>query len=269
MKWFFGLNEQSTVFEDYSKMLKVAVKTAQKFTSLEPHFLYDGEENSLTDWLQKQNVIIIKRRSFLYDKLAEIADKRNKTDYLTIGAGAFLRTEIPQLSVEMNFQDDFVLYTDLDVMFQHEVVSGLQKFSPKFFAVAPEFSKDNYKEMNSGVMLMNLKNLREIDEKFRAFMIKNIETLVDSAWDQGAYKRYFKTIFGGFKWDKLPVEFNWKPYWGKNDSAKIIHFHGPKPTQRSILFSDRMPADLGVLLPLANADYKDFCASWDDFFAQI
>ena len=25
--------------------------------------------------------------------------------------------------------------------------------------------------------------------------------------------------------------FNWKAYWGENSSAKLIHFHGPKPKQ--------------------------------------
>ena len=29
--------------------------------------------------------------------------------------------------------------------------------------------------------------------------------------------------------NKLPLEYNWKPYWGINNEAKIIHFHGIKP----------------------------------------
>ena len=28
----------------------------------------------------------------------------------------------------------------------------------------------------------------------------------------------------------LPIEYNWKPYWGINDKAKLIHFHGMKPS---------------------------------------
>ena len=27
----------------------------------------------------------------------------------------------------------------------------------------------------------------------------------------------------------LPIEYNWKPYWGINGNAKLIHFHGMKP----------------------------------------
>lgn len=264
MKWFFGLNEQSSVFEDYSKMLKVAVKTAQKFTSLEPHFLYDGEENSLTKWLTERNVRIIKRRSFLYSQLAEIAEKRNDRNYLTIGSGAFLRTEIPQVSLEENFDDEYVLYTDIDVMFQKDVTE-LEKLRPKYFAVAPEFDRRKYKEMNSGVMLMNLKNLREVDEKFRRFMSDEIEMLVNNTWDQTAYRVYFKTFYGGYKWSKLPIEFNWKTYWGKNDSAPIIHFHGPKPTQRDLLFSDKCPKEIEVLRPLADENYQYYCDEWNKY----
>ncbi|MBJ3763921.1 hypothetical protein ILP92_14305 [Maribius pontilimi] len=26
----------------------------------------------------------------------------------------------------------------------------------------------------------------------------------------------------------LPLENNWKPYWGTDPDARIIHFHGPK-----------------------------------------
>lgn len=59
MKWFFALNEQGNQFESYARMVKVVVYTAQKFTSLEPYFLYDGEPNFLREWLEKRNVGII------------------------------------------------------------------------------------------------------------------------------------------------------------------------------------------------------------------
>ena len=29
-------------------------------------------------------------------------------------------------------------------------------------------------------------------------------------------------------WDRLPVVYNWKPYWGYNEGIKILHFHGLK-----------------------------------------
>ena len=41
----------------------------------------------------------------------------------------------------------------------------------------------------------------------------------------------------GPRWDRLRPELNWKPYWGENADAKIIHFHGPKPFQRDYIES--------------------------------
>ena len=269
MKLFFGLNEEGSEFANYAKMLQVAVYTAQKFTSLEPHVLYDGAENWLTEWLKRKNVRVINCRSFLYPQLEQIAVRKNDRNYLGIGAGAFLRTEIPRLSIELGITDKFVLYTDLDVMFLGEVVDSLSQMSPKYFAVAPESFVTDYKHINTGVMLMNLGNLRRQDEKFRAFMLANIEMLTANFWDQTAYKSFYKRRFYGYKWNVLPNEFNWKPYWGANLQAKIIHFHGPKPTQRELLSEPSETAEhLKPLLRFVTADYQNYSEKWQEFYAQ-
>ena len=57
-------------------MLMVAVHTAQKFTSLVPHLLYDGGENDFTTWLRKRDVRIIPHRSFFRDALGISAGKK-------------------------------------------------------------------------------------------------------------------------------------------------------------------------------------------------
>ena len=268
MKWFFALNEKSALFDEYSRMLKVAVHTALKFTNLQPHFLYDGEENSLTDWLRDRGTEIIKCRSFLYDRLQELAEQRNQENILTIGSGAFLRTEIPSLMAELGFSDKFVLYTDVDVMFLSPV-PGFESMSPKFFAVAPESDILRYKAMNSGVMLMNLENLRAQDDKFRSFISDNLGLLVDQAWDQGAYKLYYQSRIWGYRWNKLPREYNWKPYWPANENAKIIHFHGPKPYHRKMLTSGDPPPDLATILHLFKGEFTALAARWDEFAAEI
>lgn len=268
MKWFFALNENGTQFENYSKMLKVAVHTAQKFTSLAPHFLYDGEENHLTEWLRKRNVCIIKRRTFLYERLQQLAERDNKPDYYRIGSGAFLRTEIPRIAEERSFKDKFVLYTDLDVMFLAEVVGFFEKLTPRYFAVAPEISVTDYHKMNTGVMLMNLKHLQADDARFRRFMSRKIEDLIGDAWDQTAYKNFYKGRFFGFKWDKLPPEYNWKPYWGDYSNAKIIHFHGPKPFQKELLIPENKSEAVAPLLPLTRGKYFELAEMWEEFYAE-
>ncbi len=264
MKWFFALNEKGNEFNNYAKMLKVAVYTAQKFTSLNPYFLYDGEENDLTDWLRARNVEIIRCRSFLYDELQKIADARRDQNFLAIGAGAFLRTEIPRITEELKINDKYVLYTDVDVMFLSEV-EYLKNMRPKYFAVAPEYHIKSYRRMNTGVMIMNLKNLRDNDAEFRRFMSKKIKKLVNKRWDQGAYQMFYKKLFG-YKWDKLPIEYNWKTYWKENSQAKIIHFHGPKPYMKEILSSPNPPEHLKPLLVFITPNYAKLSRLWNEFY---
>ena len=54
MEWYFALTEDSTAFRQYAEMIMVAVHTARKVTSLEPHCIYDGKENEFTAWLTKR-----------------------------------------------------------------------------------------------------------------------------------------------------------------------------------------------------------------------
>lgn len=267
MKWFLALKE-GHAFENYSKLVQVAIYTAQKYTSLSPFFIYDGHDNFLTDWLKTRNVPIIYRRSFIYDELKRMSERKNDTNILSIGSGAFLRTEIPQICVEQNIRDEFVLYTDVDIMFRRDVTDSLEKLAPEYFAVAPEFDKTDYKQMNSGVMLMNVKKLRSEDENFRKFIVKNLESFVANAWDQTAYINYYKGRFFGFKWDKLAPELNWKSYWGNYDTAEIIHFHGPKPFYRPFFDGDKTPEELITLLPLLTAEYVELCRIWDDYYTK-
>src|SRR5437773_2273196 len=121
MKWFIALNHAGQRFGDYADLAKVAVHSAQRFTSMEPYCLYDGPDCDLTDWFQRRNVTILRRRFFLYDRLADVARRRNDPNVLAIGGGAFLRTELPAIAAEAGISDEFVLYTDVDVMFLAEV----------------------------------------------------------------------------------------------------------------------------------------------------
>jgi hypothetical protein len=262
MKWFFALNELCPTFTHYANMIKVAVYTAIKHTSLVPHFLYDGVDNPLTEWLQKRNVPILSYRTPLFERLRELSQRRQDPQILAIGAGAFLRMELPWIAHELNIDDTYVLYTDCDVMFMKEVTVDLREISCRYFAVAPEFDPKDYQQMNTGVMLMNLKNLIAIDESFKKFVALNLEKF--PCWDQSAYQWFYrgprKKFFHPYGWDRLPIELNWKPYWGDYSSAKIVHFHGPKPFQRELVKSAGSPK---VLQELAMGSYEELCALWD------
>ena len=64
-----------------------------------------------------------------------------------------------------------------------------------------------------------------------AFLCDNFAHI--SGFDQEAYRAFYKGA-----WDTLPLDLNWKPYWGINEAAQIIHFHGPKPAALRKLFAD-------------------------------
>jgi hypothetical protein len=265
MKWFFALNEYGNEFEEYCKLLKVAVCSAQENTSLEPVFLYDGQSNHLTSWIDARGIRIIHCRSMMYEKLEAFSRSQSNNDFLSIGGGAFLRTEIPKITLDHSMPDKFVLYTDLDVMFLSDVVQDFSLLHPKYFAVAPESKITNYKKMNSGVMIMNLSSLRKVDKQFRRYLLENADDLFIRSWDQTAYQIFFRGLFGTFKWNKLSPVYNWKPYWGQNDSAKIIHFHGPKPYQKTLLDRKETAAHLLPLLKYRGSSYDYFCSIWEDF----
>lgn len=283
MKWFFAINQACTAFPDYADLIKVAVLTARRHTSLKPYCLYDGEDCVLTEWLHAHAVEIIPCRSRFYPRLSELARERGESDVLNIGAGAFLRLEIPKIARQQGFDDDFVLYTDCDVMFLREVVPALAEMSPRFFSVAPETQPKNYVDINTGVMLINLKRMIMDDAAFTAFTERYLDlfTTFGYVYDQSAYYFFYRPFsrwlfqhgvsplwtgrlgyrlrwFNRPFWGHLPLAFNWKPYWGRSETAAIIHFHGPKP----YLTPEQLQNSPQILQSLAKGEYLALSEQW-------
>jgi hypothetical protein len=232
MQWYFALTEDSTAFRQYAEMVMVAVHTAKKVTSLEPHCLYDGGENEFTAWLKKRGVRIIRHRSFVREALEELGRRRENPHMAAALSGAFSRIELPEI-VEAS---ERILYTDCDVMFLDEVVPELAANACRYFAVAPEADRNDYVNMNTGVMLMNTQRLRESLPQFREYVSENLAALEAESWDEAAYRWFYRDEHGPL-WDRLRPELNWKPFWGENAQAKIVHFNGPKPYQREYIDS--------------------------------
>ncbi len=235
MEWYFALTEDSTAFRQYAEMVMVAVHTARKATSLVPHCIYDGGENDFTAWLRNRGVQIIPHRSFVREALEELGREKQNPHLAAALSGAFSRIELPEI-VERAGGSDRVLYTDCDVMFLDDVVPELEANPCRYFAVAPESVRDDYVNMNTGVMLMNTGRLRESLSAFRDYVSENLAALEAESWDEAAYRWYYRDENGPL-WDRLRPELNWKPYWGESANAKIIHFHGPKPFQRGYIES--------------------------------
>jgi hypothetical protein len=258
MKWFFALNEGSPNFDKYADLIKVAVVTARRRTSLKPYFLYDGAPNPLTAWLDSKGVTVVPRRWRLLDRFREVARESGSTDLITFDGGIFLRTEIPGYCAEQGWDDEEVLYTDCDVMFTGDPGPLLPDLRGFFLGLGPESDMAKPDEINSGVMLMRLPAFRRMDEAFQRFIELNLAECARST-DQFAYREFFR-----HGWKPLPAELNWKPYWGENRHACIVHFHGPKPFLRPVIEAG---GGLPVHRALARGAYTEYCRIWEHALA--
>ncbi len=262
MQWFLALAETSPAFPQYADMARVAVHTALQYTSLRPHFLYDGGENDLTRWLRERDVPIIPCQTYLIRELTKVRCAQHEEKIREALRGILLRLELPRLGSELPL-DDRVFYTDADVFFLGEVTDELAAINCQYFAVAPEFDRANYREMNTGAMWMNLPELRKVDSDFRQYVRDHLSRLQSVAWDQGAYREFFSQADGGWKWDSLRPELNWKPYWGDYSNARIIHFHGPKPFQQPYIDSH-----FPELSHLNGGCFSEICDLWKELLEE-
>ena len=250
MRWFFALNEASATFWDYANLVQVAVHSARQRTSLQPVCLYDGTDNPLTAWLERAGVQIIRRRTFLHRWVTELAP---------IPRGAYLRLEIPAVCREQGWTDTHALYTDCDVIFLRDPAPTLAALRPTFFAAAPETDPQNYAQFNSGVMWIHLPALAAEHDALLATIQAHLAEAIAPPYDQAALQRHFAG-----RTDRLPLELNWKPYWGDSPDACILHFHGPKPSQKYHVLNHRVPDYVQRLVTPA---YFDACRLWDDLLA--
>ncbi|RVU16121.1 glycosyltransferase [Methylobacterium oryzihabitans] len=230
-KWYFATNAHG--LQKYWEQLQVSVLSARRHTNLEPYCLLDkdGQFSEIEDRIQSlknHGVNIIHHQSSIYP----IVKNHFKMDQ-DIYSGHWLRLDIPNIEAE----DDFILYTDIDVMFRGPIAEAME---PSYIACAPEHRRDDFTYFNSGVMIMNTRNLRSTWGQLRQTVIDRLNEMQPHD-DQGALNVCYRD-----RYDRLPNEWNWKPYWGPNQEAVITHFHGPKPFQiRDILtgIPEKRPID--------------------------
>ncbi len=225
-KWFFAYN--GSYSDVYDIHIRVMVRSALANTSIDPHFLYCGPQNdSRLGFLRSHGVKVIHHTPSILPAL-ERTKARVPHYPLHIASGAFMRIDVPLVCRDLGYDDDVVLYTDCDVVFNRDIPRDPSKafLRPTFFSAAPQHSQTDLTDMNSGVMIMNVKNLLHDHSSFAHSITSGDRLhpeLVTQGFDQGAYRTYYAS-----RWDHLPLEYNWKPYWGINDDAVIVHFHGVK-----------------------------------------
>ena len=245
LKWVFTVNaEASDVFVDATR---VAVTSALRNTRLVPVCLHLGPFGRLAHWLQRQpDVRVVQQAApswmaFVTTAAQTATSHRGaSTNYLDphMMAATFARFDV--LALEL--VDEYVLYADVDVLFLAHV--SLADFAPlpAYYAVGTEFEDepmpfstkgDAFAFGNAGVMLLHVSAMRRTHFEFLnwTFRAEHVAKALDfgryGPLDQGALNAFYQ---GRFDVHKAP-SFNWKPYWGYNDRAKIVHFHGPKPEE--------------------------------------
>lgn len=229
--WYFCLSQgtKNRHNHDWLTMAKVAVRSCKKYTTLQPNLLYTGTQDDVTEALEREGVNVIYHTSSLQNELYR-KYKNNEIVY-NIALGAFLRFEIPVIT-----GDHYALYADTDIIFNSGLSFNSELNKINNFLAAPQMSQDDYdNDMNSGVLLMNLEHMRSIYFELIDFAKTEIKNNAGDILDQDILRLFFPRN----KRSDLPAIYNWKPYWGFNLEAAIIHFHGPKPMHiKKILFSD-------------------------------
>lgn len=249
-KWYFAVSESSLGrnMHDWQTLILAAVTSCLVRTDLKPTLIYDGKRTSFIDLLESLGVTIIFHRVSIYPELARASLRR--PGYLPIASGAFLRIDIPEIETS----DEFVLYTDCDVVFRRQPSFSFSP--PALFAAAPETNKSNYEEdMNSGVLVLNVPEMKKSLPAFRESIVANLE----NGWP-GADQAHFRHFYRGL-WGHLPLRMNWKPYWtNPSDGVEIEHWHGPKPLaylRQSLHPSKEFPAIWRSLLEKNPSGYAD------------
>ena len=254
MKWFFALNDGAPHFAAYADMVKVAVASARRHTRLEPVFLFDGEANGLTAWCSRNGVTVVSCRWRLLEEYRQVARETGRTKLMDYAAGIFLRLEVPRICAERGWAGEPVLYTDCDIMFTGDPEPLFPDLGGRFLAVAPEEDPNDTEAINSGVMLMHVAAMLGMEEAFGDFVRRNLAECAELT-DQFAYRAFYRR-----GWELLPLALNWKPYWGENPDARIVHFHGPKPFLReAIARGEAAP----VQREMARGAFGHYCAVWD------
>jgi lipopolysaccharide biosynthesis glycosyltransferase len=235
MYWFACLRTHEHS-ENFEKMYMVSLATARDTNPyIKPILLLHGFKTPILQKCEALGAQIIPHKSIL-----ELGIKSHYPN-ANVALGTFLRLEIPKVIKSMGIDDEFVLYTDCDVMFLGDV-SNIINYCGDYFAVARE-SRDCV-GMNAGVMVLRWRRLLLDFDTFMSFIRNNWHRVLRGPFDQQAL-----SLFYGDRCSALPDIYNWRPYWGFDSDVRVLHFHGPKP----------LGVVSGQLTSLASGAFDKYC----------
>ena len=255
IKWVFTLPRKIEQNDLVYNMTMVAVKSAAAKTGLIP-VCVTAEDPSSTVLVKLVSMgvrVIYHRPEWLGIAERNLEQKNVREAQLDAMMAQWLRIDIPVLGL----LDEFVLYTDIDVLFTGDIfwkdLLGKNHLSlrgslvrnmfgkgffdeyaatgrvgvPKFLGVAERWgstvpASKNEDGLDCGVMLMNLRSLRESHERFRQFVLrKQWKQLLKLADMHGSDP----CVYAGFyQISNLPGRLVWKPQ--GMQLASLTHFEG-------------------------------------------
>jgi len=233
--WVFAVRGKNKM---YDEMMKVAVQSALQETSLLPYVMVHPDEAKYdrVTWLRSKGVQVCVHRPKWEPRLLEIlhhsTDSARKASHLysvpEMVLGTFFRLDIAVLPELLQFEH--VLYTDTDVLFNNDItdMQGEGLTLPSTIQLAIE--TPNLAVLNAGVFFASMRFLRKTHSGLIQALLssESIDYGSYGPGDQGLLNMYYekelKTV--GLLSEKL---FNAKAYSATNQ-ARIVHFHGPKPS---------------------------------------
>ncbi len=212
-RWYFCMSPEATY--ELADQIKASVLSAKRNTALEPVCIHSGLAPDMRDFLLSQGVELHEMFVPFVDEMErEIAPVEgfNKT----ICRGTYLKTFISLFE----HRDEYVLYADIDTIFLKPINVPDHI---RFLAASCEYDRYNWAYFNTGVMVLNVAAMRSMHQEIMSTIHQRMRTKIWASYEQGDYNSFF-----WMRWNHLQPEANWKPYWGRNDEAEVVHFHGPK-----------------------------------------
>lgn len=251
-RWYFTTSLDGCT--SLGDLMKACVVSARRNTELQPVCIHAGLTPDMRDFLQAHEVEMVERHVPFIDRQGDALfgfEGWNRN----VASGTYLRTLVPV--VEEN--EEYVLYTDVDTFFLRHPT--LPEKLPRFLAAAPEHDPSNWSYFNAGVMIMNVPNMRAVHADFEAFIEARIRNRIFCAYEQGDLNGFYWMRWGG-----LRLEHNWKPYWGVNPDAEIVHFHGAKPWEAEAYLTTGQSQDWVRQMVTRNPEgYEYFIAKYKEY----
>ncbi len=225
------MSDDISAKDEYYYMLKCTLDSAVKNTSLELHCLYDFRKkkcDSITDdkiyKLLLEYGVDIHAASIDFEEPLFLTYTDEYLKKISVTKSSMYSRFLRFMIADIEKDDEYILYADTDVIFLKDITLDSFESLPDTVGVCPEFSNSySYDYFNAGVMLVNLESYREAKKKL-VEMLSGKQLAKIECCDQGYLNSIYENNFL-----RLDNKFNWKPYWGINDDAVILHLHGLKP----------------------------------------